>query len=170
MTYWAIIDGGGAALGFVDDTLDTPPSGAVQLTNDQWTAWAANPPGFTWSGGTLQANSAGGGTPPATGYSTLTNGITINSTGTPAINGTYPADPTTLAQLNLIWTYVNLASVFPGGASSLTLLTIGGTKKVFSSTTLFVNFMKALTDAATKCQQVDIGASGATLPGTATIP
>jgi hypothetical protein len=171
---YALINTGTGLLsgGFLDATVNnivSPPTNAVPITLAQWTAWVQSPTGYMWNGSTVVAVTP---TPnPTTGASTQAAGCTVHSTGTSAMNGTYPCDWLTLGKLQGDLAYVVAKTAFPGGLSTLSLVQSNGTTiYAFASTTLFTNFVNALTTFAAQCAQYDLLAGvGITLPGTQTI-
>lgn len=155
--------------GFTDTSvIPVAPVNGVPITTAQWTAWVQNPPGFKWNGSTVVVV-----TPPpnpVTGASTQAAGCTVHSTGTSAMNGTYPCDYRTLWRLQADAAYAVAKSALPGGLSTLSLAQSNGTIYAFPTTTLFINFVNALTTFVAQCAQYDLLAGvGITLPGTQTI-
>lgn len=70
-------------------------------------------------------------------------GISLTSTGTPALNGTYAIDPASQANINAIITYVLLNSTFPGGGTTLPWYDISGDAHLFPSIEAFQAFATA---------------------------
>lgn len=172
MAKYALVASGTGLLngGFIETTINNGnlPSNAVgPITETQWAAWVNSPMGYYWNGSVVMTYAASAQSP--TGYSTMAAGCTVHSTGTPAINATYPCDRQTLNNLVNQLAYVTAKSQFPASLAALTIADITAAVHVFGSTTLFTNFVEALISFVTQCQQFDLGVAGVTLPGTLTI-
>ena len=156
--------------GFIESSLigSLPANAVGPLTEAQWNQWVNNPAGYIWTADVFTAVAPS--TPAATGYSTRAAGVTVHSTGTASINSTYPCDPLTVADLSAKFSYVVAETAFPGGLSSLIVADINGVNRSFATTVLFKNFVLAVLNFVTLCQQYDLGAAGVTtLPGLQTI-
>ena len=71
-------------------------------------------------------------------------GLTITSTGTPAVNGTYACDATSVSNFNAVETYVLRNSTFPGPASQQAWVTQTGAVVVIPNTTVFNEIATAI--------------------------
>lgn len=67
-------------------------------------------------------------------------GLTISSTGTPAIDGTFAIDPAMQGKIAAVEVYILKNSTFPGAASTYPWPTIAGAFVTFPSTTVFQNW------------------------------
>jgi hypothetical protein len=104
----------------------------------------------------------------------LGQGIAITSTGTSALNATYPIDPGTQALASQIVDYIttNSSTTFPGEPPSATLEwdDITGTAHTFPSVTEFKAFYDVAGDLVAAINEVIVGNSTTLPPATATIP
>lgn len=87
-------------------------------------------------------------------------GIEITSTSTPALNGTYPLDPASQANINAVITYILLNGTFPNNAATLNWYDISGTSHTFPSIAEFKAFSTATANYVTTV--IEYGASGGT--------
>jgi len=71
-------------------------------------------------------------------------GVIIVSTGTPALNGTYPLDQTSIGRITSEQVYITTAGKFTNGQSTRNWLDITGTPHLFPSTTEFTAFAEAV--------------------------
>lgn len=120
--------------------------------------------GWSFDGASFKAPVATPPAPPApipapsaaflAGQAVLNNGISITSTSTPSINGTYSLSQD--SQNMIVGTAEDITlsgGTFPGGASSLPWTDINGTAHVFPSVALFKEFALAI---AAFIGQVDV--------------
>lgn len=92
-------------------------------------------------------------------------GLTITSTGTPALNATYPVDAITQQQINAEITSILLNSAFTDGTTTLTTwLDVTGTAHSFSITN-YKNFATAFASFVTGCAKC-INGQASSLPAT----
>ena len=107
----------------------------------------------------------------------LANGLAVTSTSNPALNGTYPADPSTVASLLGVQNFIDRNARFPGGSNQYVVADISGNPHVFTTAIVigggsppsFTQFVYALADFAASCNAIAITGAG-TLPlPTATI-
>ena len=75
----------------------------------------------------------------------LAAGLTISSTSTPAINGTYATDDAEQARLNRVYSMIERAGgVFPSGLTSMPWPLADGTVVEFPSVSVFLNVEQAI--------------------------
>jgi hypothetical protein len=87
-------------------------------------------------------------------------GLTVTSTSTPVIDGTYATDSTTISHLQSEMLSILAAGTFADGAGTLIWPDISGTMHVFPSVEVFKNFavaMAAFVAAAAKVKNGSIG-------------
>jgi len=100
----------------------------------------------------------------------LSQGITITSASTPALNGTYSIDAAAQADINAVQTYIlTTPGSFPTGATMPWIDTIG-TAHVFGSTAQFTAFAKAAAQIAAQLTLYGKGALPTPPAMSATIP
>ena len=88
----------------------------------------------------------------------LASGVTITSTGTPAISGLYLGDPFTWMKILGIVSFIGVNATFPGGGSTYVFK-----GKTFPSTASFIALATAYADWVAQLEQiVDMGTG--TLP------
>lgn len=95
----------------------------------------------------------------------LAAGLTITSTGAPALNATYACDALSQADIVAIETSLNAGKGFPGGATTFNYPDVTGSMHAFTETD-FSDFAAAVRDFVYACKSVAAGAS-ATLPSAA---
>lgn len=93
----------------------------------------------------------------------LTAGLTIASTGTPAIDGVYGCDTETRATIAEVTAGINAGHGLPGGGSTFDFNLRNGTGVTFPATAVFLAAAVAIRDFVYGCSQVVNGRSG-TLP------
>ena len=150
MTTYARIVGGGVA------ELFTPPTGVpISSCFNSALTWVecdgvpGVAPGWTYSGGVFSAPPA----PPAptalqvaaAAYSVwIAAGLTIASTGTPAINGVYAIDAASCTDLSAEAQFISAFSEFTNGATTgLLWPLLNGSTITFPTTALFMSVAKA---------------------------
>jgi hypothetical protein len=79
----------------------------------------------------------------------IAGGIAITSTSSPALNGTYVIDQTAQEEIVAISLYIQENNIFPEGLTSLVWLDFSQLPHVFTSTTTFQAFAKAVADYVT---------------------
>ncbi len=153
----------------------SPPgeSHRLEITVEQWIAHMSNPGGYAISAGSVSAY-----TPPAAPAPVLTlghqaqallaGGLTITSTGTPAINGLYPCDDGTRATIAEVVAGISAGQGFPGGGATFDFDIAGG-HVVIPSTAAFVAIGAAVRDFVYGCIQVVMGRSTTLPPANVTI-
>lgn len=119
----------------------TLPSGAVACTQAQ----AASPMEWTVTNGAVVA-----ATPPAPtladkAQTALAAGLTVTSSSTPSLNGTYSLSDASQARLNRLLSYWTANGSFPNGASTVVIEDMSGTQHTFDATQ-FKALFKALGD------------------------
>lgn len=180
MTQYAYFDSNAAApsrvLGWYDtDALHypnlPPASDLFEVTAAEWAARLSNPSGWAVSNGALVAYTPA--VPPPTlaqqAAAALGAGLTITSTSTPALNGTYPADPATISYVNSEMVSLAKNGTFADGTTSVQWPDTSGALHTFSVTE-FEAFAGAMGKFVALCRQCIIGASQSLPPSTATIP
>ncbi len=146
---------------------DTLPSGAVECTQEQYQA----PSQWTISDGAIIAF-----VPTALqqlqsqAIAALDGGLTITSTSTPALNGTYACDDAHQARINRIQGFIAANSKFPNSLAALPWPDISGTVHEFPSTAEFTAFASAVADYVMALDAVIMGISTTLPPAQATIP
>jgi hypothetical protein len=80
----------------------------------------------------------------------LAAGLIIGSTGTPAVDGTYPLDAGTLADITSVATAVAAGKGF-FGLASVTFAQVNGTPYTFTDPTLFTNWASAIGAYVAQC-------------------
>lgn len=97
-------------------------------------------------------------------------GLSIISTGTPTLSGTYSGGSDTIALMNSEVTSILLNGVFTDGTSAINWQDISGASHVFS-VAQFKTLVTALVLFVSGIQKCLLGSAGATLPSaSATIP
>jgi hypothetical protein len=99
-------------------------------------------------------------------------GVTVTSTATPPLNGTYACDPATQANLSSMYNLIQRAggAAFPAGLTALPWADAGGAIHTFTAVSDFLNFETAIGDYVLKLQLI-IATNSGTLPSPAiTIP
>ncbi len=102
---------------------------ATPLTQDQYQVLAASTPALA---GRAAYNAA------------ISAGCQIVSTGTPALNGTYPLDDSTLLKAVGEQSYIALKSTFTNGQMTRAWMDVSGAPHVFPSTAEFTAFGEAI--------------------------
>ena len=101
-------------------------------------------------------------------------GLAITSTGTPALDATYPLDAATQSQIQGIQLYIAAHGRFPAGLSSLPVVDINGVAHTIPSVTEYTAWVTAIADNLTAViLQAHVEAAGGTPSwpaATATIP
>jgi hypothetical protein len=87
-------------------------------------------------------------------------GLTVRSTATPAINGTYPLDEATQNKIMALVLFTQMNNDFPGGASVYPMPDISGAMHIFPSIAVFDVWSTAI---ANHVAAIDL--YGASLPG-----
>ena len=133
----------------VPDNFSMPP-GAAQYVNGEWSAYTATP-----SQGSLAA-------------AAFAAGLTVTSTSTPAINGTYAIDQLSQMDIIAIETSLNAGKGFPGGATAFNYADTSGAMHSFTQAN-FTDFAAAVRDYVYGLRAVIAGASTTLPSATATI-
>lgn len=162
----------GPVVAFYDDVDSPVPEGvtAIEITDDQWRACLQNP-GWTVADGELVAP-----TPPTaeqlaaaalveSAYAALNAGLTVSSTETPALNGTYAVDQLSQMDIVAIETSLNAGKGFPGGMSPFSYPDATGAMHSFSEAD-FTDFAAAVRDFVYGCRAV-IGGTSTAVPSNA---
>ena len=148
------------------------PAGTATLTVTpaQWAALNSGP--FYVSNGALIAGSPPAVPPSPAQQATalISGGITITSTGTPALDGVYACDATAQSNLQAVQTYILTNGKFPGSSGTYPWLDTNSTPHVFPSTTEFEAFASRVADFVADCTMIILTGSGTLPPSTASIP
>lgn len=88
-------------------------------------------------------------------------GLTITSTGTPAINGTYPIDDATFGDMAEEAQYIAAFGAFTEGLSALPWLTAAGPVSI-PTTATFLSLVRAIGDYRAALKRIASGTSAAT--------
>jgi hypothetical protein len=176
--YDSTVSGEAPVLGWYDTDRYTyanlpPEQNLLTISDAQWAArttgqWAV-------AAGALMAY-----TPPAPPPPTLAQqavamiaaGLTITSTATPALNGTYGCDAAAQQNIGNMYNLIQRAggNAFPGGLTSLPWADKSGTPHIFESVSDFLAFETAIGDFVLQCQLVAVTNAGTLPAATATIP
>ncbi|WP_213761827.1 hypothetical protein [Caballeronia sp. dw_19] len=106
--------------------------------------------------------------PGATAVTALASGLTIASTATPALNGTYAIDQLSQMDIIAIETSINAGKGFPGGATVFNYADATGAFHSFTQAN-FTNFAAAIRDYVYELKSVIAGASTTLPSATSTI-
>jgi hypothetical protein len=99
----------------------------------------------------------------------LSSGLTITSTSTPALNGTYPATPTAVSYVQAEMLSVLINGTFADGETTLQWADATGTLHTFPNVAVFKAFATAVGAFVAAATKVEIGASTTLPPASATI-
>lgn len=101
----------------------------------------------------------------------LANGLTINSTSTPAINGVYGCDAASQARASYLWDILrHNSNGFPTGRTQVSFPMANGSKVVFTDATVLMNALSALSQFILDCDQVALDNAGTLPSASVTIP
>lgn len=75
--------------------------------------------------------------------------VAVQSTGTPALNGTYAIDAATTAKINAVVSYIAEKSAFPDALSPFPWPDASGALHNFPTTASFIAFAEAIADYVT---------------------
>ncbi len=101
--------------------------------------------------------------------SALLVGLTVLSTGTPAINGTYGVGATSLTRINAVSTYIMVNAKFPIGLSEFPMLDTDGMTHLFPNISLFQAWATAIADYVATLDMILLTGTGSIPPSTVTI-
>lgn len=118
--------------------------------------------GWAYAGGTFTAPPA----PPAPtlaqqAAAAINAGLTITSTGTPALNGTYACDDAHQARINRVQGFIEANGKFPNGLTELPWPDMSGAIHLFPTTAEFTAFASAIADYVMALDAVIMGVSTA---------
>ena len=82
----------------------------------------------------------------AAAMAVLNNGIAITSTSTPALNATYGATASSIANIDAVVEYINTNGTFPEGSSTMPWEDSTGAVHTFPSTAIFKSFATKIAD------------------------
>lgn len=91
----------------------------------------------------------------------LESGVTVQSSGSPTLNGSYPIDSLSLQKYGLTSMVVGSTGAFPGGAASWTILDVNGQPHTFSAPAEFTSFVDALVTYVLSLYQIVDGVNTA---------
>ena len=98
----------------------------------------------------------------------LESGCDIVSAGTPAMNGTYPLDPSSQAKMAYTAVYIIANGRFPAKQATWGIQDVDGIVHQVQTPAAFLELMTALADYATELEQIidgiNIAATLATMP------
>ena len=147
------------------------PSDAVAITDQLWSQMLEDQ-----SNG-MQITAGSGGLPVASNptYSPaqqaasaaealIASGLTVTSTGSPAINGTYSLSPAAQSAYDSVMMYIQVHGTFPRGMTTTSWPDIHGDLKVFPNVTTFTAFATAAADFIDQVDDYANGVAGTTLP------
>lgn len=99
-------------------------------------------------------------------------GLTVTSTGTPAVDGVYALDPNSISNISYEAQHISTFSAFTNGTTTGMVWPLAnGTFVTFPNTTVFLNFAKAAAQFMSQLKQYTVGVSGVAAPSAAiTIP
>ena len=156
MNYYLTATGNGVS---PDGTI---PVGAVECTLAQY----ENASAWTVSNGTVVAFAPPAPTLVQQAQALLAGGLTITSTGTPALDGTYAADPDTIGYVNSEVASIALNGTFADGTTSIDWPDASGVPRGFTLAE-FKLLAAALGVFVSGIRKCVIGVSGASLPAAA---
>jgi hypothetical protein len=174
---FAAYDSDGAIAAFYDSD-DSPVPDDVQdvieITDEEWYACLSTP-GYTVADGALVPP-----VPPTaaeltaralveSAQSALAAGLTLVSTGSPAINATYAIDQLSQMDVIAIETGLNAGTGFPGGAATFNYPDIAGALHPFSETS-FKDFAAAMRTYVYALRSVIAGSASKLPVASTTIP
>ena len=147
-----------------------PPANAALLTVTA-SEWANRAGNFYVAAGVITPGSAPIVLSPAQQATALiSGGITITSTGTPALDGVYACDATAQSNLQAVQTYILTNGKFPGSSGTYPWLDTSGAAHIFPSITEFEAFASRVADFVADCTLIMLTNSGTLPPASATIP
>lgn len=100
----------------------------------------------------------------------VAGGLTITSTGTPALNGTYPVDVVSQAKMTSVAAYINANDKFPAGLSAMPIPLLSGGAVIATSTAAYVAVVSAIADFVTTADLALDTGSGRWPAASVTIP
>lgn len=148
-----------------------PPAGTATLAVTP-AQWAEQTGAYYVSNGALVAGTIA---PPAPtlaqqAEALIAGGITITSTGTPALNGVYSCNAQAQANLQAVQIYIQANGKFPGSAGTYPWLDMAGTPHIYPSITEFTALASRIADFVADCTLIILTGEGTLPPNTATIP
>ncbi len=100
----------------------------------------------------------------------IAGGITITSTGTPALDGVYACNAAAQQNLQAVQTYILTNAKFPGSAGTYPWLDAAGEAHIFPTPVEFEAFSTAVANFVADCTLIMLTGTGPLPPATATIP
>ena len=101
----------------------------------------------------------------AAAMAVLNNGIAITSTSTPALNATYGATASSIANIDAVVEYINTNGTFPEGSSTMPWEDSTGAVHTFPSTAIFKSFATKIADHVAFIEEyANSGGTVGTLP------
>ncbi len=144
----------------------TIPSGAAECTVAQYLA----ADDWTTDGGQIVAYVPPAPTLAQQAAALIAGGLTITSTGTPALNGTYSTDATAQQNIQAVQIYIQANGKFPGSSGTYPWLDKAGQPHVFPTISEFTAFATAVADFVADLQMIVYTGAGTLPAATATIP
>lgn len=136
---------------FIDVTGTSPPPQSGWTATENVGVWSfAVPPAPVPS-------------PAQNAQAAIAAGLTISSTGTPAIDGTFAIDTATQGKIAAVEVYILKNSVFPGGVTTYPWPVLAGEFVTFPDTTAFQNWATAICDYVSVLNII-IASNSGTLP------
>lgn len=157
---------------FIDYPNLPPASDLLEVTPAQWTQHMAD---LRLSSFTIQAGALVYAVvpPPAPtlaqqAQAALLAGVSVTSTSTPALNGTYNIDVPAQAKIAATSAYILRNGTFYKGQATLPWVDASGTPHVFPSTTIFEDFATKIGDYVYELDMI-IASGAGTLPSPSVI-
>jgi hypothetical protein len=146
-----------------------PNQGIVEATDARWATYYATLPAFAQAGLTPPTTPAA--PTPAQAYAAfIAGGLTVTSTGTPAISGTYAIDAGSQSDIAVEAQFISTFAAFTTGATTdLPWPMPNGVTVVFPTTATFLSFAKAA-GMAVAAARLALAQSAAMPSASVTIP
>jgi hypothetical protein len=146
-----------------------PNQGTVTASDPRWAAYYASFPASMQSALTPPTTPLPP-TPAQQAAAALAAGITITSTGTPALNGTYTCDATAQARITSVQAYIQANGKFPGSTSTMVWVLMNGSVVTFPTTAEFTAFATAVANYVWDLDEIILTNAGTLPAAQATIP
>ncbi|KAA1013042.1 hypothetical protein FVF58_09635 [Paraburkholderia panacisoli] len=164
----------GAITGMYDDAVRPSPSvpngqAALAVTPAQWVQIG---PEWGVVNGTLTTLPVVVSTPSLAqqAQGALSAGLTITSTGTPALDGVYSVNSTAQQNITATQLYVTVNGKFPGSSGTMSWSQANGSVVTFPSVAEFQAFASAVASYVADLQEIILTNSGSLPEATATLP
>lgn len=103
-------------------------------------------------------------TPAQQAMNAIGAGLTVTSTSTPALNGTYEIDPISQGEISAVINYILVNNDFPGGVGTYPWSDMSGAFHVFPNVAIFKQWATAVANYVAQLKLYASGAPGVTLP------